>query len=335
MFVDLPLDRLREFRSEGVCPPGFEDFWTTTLAEARTHPLDVRTHPAATGLRTLDVHDVTFAGFDGAPIKAWLRLPHGAEAPLPAVVEFPGYGSGRGSAVDGLFWASAGFAHLTMDVRGQGGAGRPGDTADPVGSASSHPGFMTRGIEDPGTYYYRRVITDAVRAVEAARALDAVDPARVAVLGRSQGGALALAAGTLVGDVAGIVSLVPFLCDIARAVTITDATPYAEIPRYLRVHRLKAPAALRTLAHIDGVHFAARARVPALFTTALMDATCPPSTVFAARNAYGADRDMVVWPYNGHEGGDTEDQRAALDFLSPLLDGRPVTASGALTVHGG
>jgi hypothetical protein len=34
---------------------------------------------------------------------------------------------------------------------------------------------MTRGIESPGTYYYRRLFTDAVRLVDAARTLDFVD----------------------------------------------------------------------------------------------------------------------------------------------------------------
>lgn len=44
---------------------------------------------------------------------------------------------------------------------------------------------MTRGILQPATYYYRRVFTDAVRAVEAARSHPAVDAGRVAVTGDS------------------------------------------------------------------------------------------------------------------------------------------------------
>ena len=47
---------------------------------------------------------------------------------------------------------------------------------------------MTRGILEPETYYYRRLITDAVRAVEAVRAHPAVDASRVVVTGGSQGG---------------------------------------------------------------------------------------------------------------------------------------------------
>ena len=54
------------------------------------------------------------------------------------------------------------------------------------GSDPAFPGYMTRGITDPSTYYYRRVFTDAVRAVEAARSHPAVDPGRVAVSGASR-----------------------------------------------------------------------------------------------------------------------------------------------------
>jgi cephalosporin-C deacetylase len=63
---------------------------------------------------------------------------------------------------------------------------------------------MTQGILDPATYYYRRLITDAVRAVEAVRSHPAVDPQRIAVTGGSQGGALTLAAASLVGGLVGV-----------------------------------------------------------------------------------------------------------------------------------
>ena len=46
---------------------------------------------------------------------------------------------------------------------------------------------MTRGMLNPETYYYRRVFTDAVRAVEAAQSHPAVDAERIAVYRRQPG----------------------------------------------------------------------------------------------------------------------------------------------------
>src|SRR5258708_1012301 len=63
-----------------------------------------------------------------------------------------------------------------------GGATRPGvggDTLDPHGSAPGGHWPVTRGILDPRDYYYRRLITDAVRAIEAVRALPGVDATQV------------------------------------------------------------------------------------------------------------------------------------------------------------
>ena len=98
-----------------------------------------------------------------------LAAPPGrAPRPLPAVVEYVGYGGGRGLAHERVLWAAAGYAHLVMDTRGQGSTWSVGETPDPDATgAPAHPGFMTRGILDPATYYYRRVFVDAVRAVEA------------------------------------------------------------------------------------------------------------------------------------------------------------------------
>ena len=45
--------------------------------------------------------------------------------------------------------ASAGFAHLQMDTRGQGSGWSLGDTPDEAPSQPQVPGVMTRGILDP------------------------------------------------------------------------------------------------------------------------------------------------------------------------------------------
>ncbi|MET9592892.1 acetylxylan esterase [Streptomyces sp. NPDC006516] len=318
---DLPLEELRTYRSRSVEPDDFDAFWSDTLAEAGTHDLDARFERCAdTGLATVEVYDVTFAGFGGHPVKGWFVIPAGTTEPLPVVVEFIGYGGGRNLPHAHLLWASAGMAHFVMDTRGQGSGWAPGDTADPVGSAPSLAGFMTQGIGAPETYYYRRVITDAVRAVEAARSHPLADASRTAVIGASQGGGLALAAGGLVPDLVAVAPDVPFLCDFPRATRMTDRKPYREVGDYLKTHRGRAEQVERTLSYFDGVHFAARCRAPALFSVALEDLTCPPSTVFAAFNAYAhADKEIEVYDFNDHEGGGPFQQAAQLARLPRLL----------------
>ncbi|MFJ2829736.1 acetylxylan esterase [Streptomyces sp. NPDC087263] len=317
---DLPLDELREYRSASVEPEGFDTFWAKTLQETREHDLAARFEPVETHLKTVKVYDVTFAGFGGHPVKGWLTLPAWANSPLPAVVEFVGYGGGRGLPHTHLLWASAGFAHFVMDTRGQGSAWGGGGTPDPVGSASAYPGSMTQGVDAPENYYYRRVFTDAVRAVEAARSHDLVDAARTAAIGVSQGGGITIAVGGLVPDLAAIAPDVPFLCDFPRAIRLTDRNPYREIGNYLKTYRGRTDEVLHTLSYFDSVHFAARGRAPALFSVALEDQTCPPSTVFAAFNAWAAqDKAIEVYDFNDHEGGDTYQEAAKLRWLPSYL----------------
>ena len=85
-----------------------------------------------------------FRGYGGQDIRGWLRVPAGHTGPLPAVVQYVGYGGGRGHALESLLWASAGFAHLHMDTRGQGAAWSVGDTPDPAPAGPQVPGVMTR-----------------------------------------------------------------------------------------------------------------------------------------------------------------------------------------------
>ena len=285
-YSDLPIDELRTYRPNLAVPADLDAFWDETLRETRSHATPATFTPIDSGL-------------DGHPVLrrhvrrvrrvtgAWLAAPSGRRDGAAA----------RGRRVHRL-WRRPGTRRISASAGRPPGSPisswiraarvRPGWSAtrpDPDGSAApAHPGFMTRGILDPRTYYYRRVIADAVRAVEAVREHPAVDASRIAVTGGSQGGGMSIAVGGLVDDLAAVMPDVPFLCDLPRALGLADSDPYAEIARYLRVHRDGVEAALETLSYFDGAILGRRATAPALFSVGLMDTVCPPSTVYAAYN---------------------------------------------------
>ncbi|MGN8129565.1 acetylxylan esterase [Paenarthrobacter sp. 22069] len=334
---DLPLAQLRSYTS-GVTPPDdLAGFWDATVEEARAFPLNATFDPVENYLTVIDTFDVTFSGFGGAPVKGWLHLPanRGEGERLPVVVNYIGYSGGRGLVNQDTRWAQAGYAHFIMDTRGQGYGGTVGDTADPHPSAGdvAHAGLMTRGISSREEYYYRRVYVDAFRAVEAAQAHPDVDPARVVLAGVSQGGGLVVAtAGLAAGRLDGVIAAlpdVPFLQDFPRAIDITPRGPYPEIAQFLARHRDRYESALDVLNYFDGVNLARFAAVPALYSAALMDDICPASTVFASFNAYGsgtnassatgAAKQIEVYRFNNHEGGQEHHWIRQLQFLRKLL----------------
>ncbi len=320
-FFDLPLDELKTYCPKRDEPADFDAFWKSTLDEARQHPLNAKFERVDVGLVAQDTFDVTYAGFGGQPIKGWLILPRQRTGKLPCVVEFIGYGGGRSFPIDWLLWASAGYAHFVMDTRGQGSNWSSGDTPDLYadGGNPQSPGSMTKGILDPKHYFYRRVFTDAVRAVEAARSYPEIDASQIAVTGGSQGGGITIAAAGLVPDVVAAMPDVPFLCHYRRATEIVDTYPYKEIGDYLNTHRDHVETVFKTLAYFDGVNLAARAKAKTLFCVSLMDQVCPPSTVFAAYNHWaGKEKDIKVYTYNGHENGRSFQTMEKLKFLKSI-----------------
>ena len=317
---DMPLSQLEQYRPDVAEPSDFDAFWQASLVETRRHDLNPQFVPVNGGYKTVEVFDVSFAGWGGQHVKGWFLVPKQRSGPLPCVVEYIGYGGGRSFPNDWLLWSSQGYAHLVMDTRGQGSVWSKGDTADPDPFGDNqHPGFMTRGIRNKEHYYYRRVFSDAVRAIEAARSHVAVDASKIIVTGGSQGGGIAIAAAGLMPDVVAAMPDVPFLCHYRRATEITDSNPYSEISRYLMTHREAVEEVFHTLNYFDGIHFAKRATAQTIFSVGLMDDICPPSTVYAAYNAWQGRKEISIWRYNRHEGGGSYQSQDKMRFMQRIL----------------
>src|SRR5688572_20293520 len=101
-----------------------------------------------------------------------------------------------------------------MDCRGQNGQSQDA-AAYPEGHVA---GWMTRGIREPRSYYYRYVFADAVRALELLARREEVDAKRLAITGVSQGGGITLAVAALSERPMLALPDIPFLCDYRRGV---------------------------------------------------------------------------------------------------------------------
>ncbi|RZS89756.1 cephalosporin-C deacetylase [Motilibacter rhizosphaerae] len=323
-WYDLPLEQLRTHRTATQAPADLDAFWSRVLAatEAAARPTTLeRWKPGVYG--PTPVWDVEFSGGRGDRIRAWYLRPAGVaeDEPLPVVVTSIGYGGGRSVPADHLALPALGFASLVMDTRGQGARWAVGSTGDGPDLGPELSTVMSRGITDPEQYYYTRLYCDVARAVDvAARDLPGVDSARIGVTGGSQGGALSLAAAALrPGLVRAVAADVPFLCDISRAIRITDSNPYKEVGDFLAQHVDLVETAERTLAYVDNAVLAPRITAPVHMTVGLMDDICPPSTVFAAFNALEVeDRSIVVNQFGGHSPSHVHDE-LKLRFLRERL----------------
>ncbi|MEY9932386.1 cephalosporin-C deacetylase-like acetyl esterase [Catenulispora sp. GP43] len=63
---------------------------------------------------------------------------------------------------------------------------------------------------------------------------------------------------------------------------------------------------------------AVRATAPTLFSVALKDDICPPSTVFAAYDVYGGPKEIAENEFNNHEGGGSFHAAVQLRWLAGL-----------------
>lgn len=294
--IDMPLEQLRQYRPSLYREPDFESFWDATIAEALRQPSNAELIPYSLPIRGLECYAVRFDGFQGGRIAGWYLRPE-SSGKFPGLCVYHGY-SGRGlRPLDLIPYAAQGMCVLSMDCRGQNGQSQ--DAA--VYPEGHYQGWMTQGIRAPQTYYYRFVYADALRALELLAQREEVDADRLAITGVSQGGGITLAVAALSDRPILALSDVPFLCDYRRAIAITPAAPYTEIPAFLKTNPHLHETAIRTLSYFDNLNLAPWIKCRTVISNCLCDDVCPPSTIYAVFHHITAEKQIEVYPYHKHE----------------------------------
>ncbi|MDP9173885.1 MAG: acetylxylan esterase [Planctomycetota bacterium] len=289
-------EQLRLYRPSLYRPDDFEAFWEQTVSKAINQPLNAELIPYDLPARGVECFAIRFDGFDGGRLAGWFLRPERA-GKYPGVCMFHGYSGRAPRPLDMLPYAAQGMCVLSMDCRGQNGQSQ--DTATyPEGH---YLGWMTAGIRDHRTYYYRYVYADAVRALEVLAHREEVDNRRIAVTGASQGGGLCLVAAALSDRVTLALADIPFLCDFRRAITITPVGPYPEISSFIKAHPQLYDQVIHTLSYFDCLNLAPKIRCKTVISSSLWDDVCPPSTIYAVFNHINAEKHLEVFPFHKHE----------------------------------
>lgn len=296
--VDMPLADLLRYQGRNPRPADFDAYWEDGLSEVPSTLAEAEPSGFESGIANCD--DLWFEGVGGARIYAKRLLPRCGGNGW-ALLMFHGYSVGSGDWSDKLGWVAEGFSVFAMDCRGQGGKSQ-----DPGGVlGGTLRGHIVRGLDDrPERMFYRQVFLDTVRLARLALTTPGVE--RLATIGASQGGALALACAALEPQVERVVSLYPFLCDYRRVWEMDLAKDaYEELALYFRrfdpTHS-REDAVFERLGYVDVQHLAPRIRASVLMATGLMDTITPPSTHYATFNKLPGEKEMAVYPDFGHEG---------------------------------
>ncbi len=243
-------------------------------------------------LTGLTVNKVRFRSFDGQEVGGLLQLPrYSGKNRFPAVVHFAGYG---GEVLIDADLVSAGYAVFNFSHRGMLMGSKGFDRYSPVP-------LIARHVEDPEQYVYRSIVIDCLLSLKVVSELETVNPDRLAVMGTSQGGALALITAALNNSIQAAACDLPWLTDYEYVLTHEVGGLYAELKEYLRRFPEKKPGAVRTLGYFDTLSFAEGVRPPVLMSLADSDPIAPAASVRRLFERLPGVKTLLEIPGMGHE----------------------------------
>jgi cephalosporin-C deacetylase len=263
-------------------------FWERTREELRQiEPRPEFAPEAEHSDREYTTRSVVLTSYGGQRLRGWYSVPidRPSRGRFPAVLAVPGYSGVKAIPTQIV---QSGFAVLTLFPRAQGESKREWDL--PRGTTK-----LTYHVTDREQFYYRAGYMDCVRGIDFLACQPEVDPDRIGMWSRSQGGGFTLVTASLDARVAAAVAEEPFLCNYPVAVDVTT-NPYVELHDYLQAHPEDREAVLETLATFDPLNLVDAITCPTLVNVGMRDETCPYRTIAPVFERIRALKSLMVYP---------------------------------------
>ena len=272
-------------------PTDLSRFWEGTIEQLGKTEMraSVDESPEQCG-REFKTYQVAMDSFQGRRIKAWYSVPNDPppNGQFPAVLAVPGYG---GTKPIPTHLVLNGFIVLTLYPRGQGESIKEWQL--------EYGTKLTYHLEDKDEFYYRGAYMDCIRGLDFLGSHPEVDPQRLGMWSRSQGGGFTLATASLDSRLKVAVAEEPFLCNYPVSVDITSS-PYCELRDYLAQHPEQRSQALETLSYFDCLNLVDRIECPTLVDIGMKDETCPYETIIPAFDRISGPKALHVYPELTH-----------------------------------
>jgi cephalosporin-C deacetylase len=232
-------------------PAGFIEFWKLVDDELASYP--ARPELEIIPMRSTHfctVYWVKLTSIGPYRIGGYLSIPHG-DAPFPAIMKTPGYGSVN-HVPD--YNDRKRYVMFTLMHRGQRLVDEPWQSA--------YPGLLTEGIDAPSSYVYRSIVADCLRGAEFLQSRPEVDSSRIAIARDD----LALITASRRPDFSHVQAAGLLFYRLIEHRERSSAYPMEEVNDYLRTYPDQKDAVASTLSHFDPIHHVASIKARTLLS---------------------------------------------------------------------
>jgi cephalosporin-C deacetylase-like acetyl esterase len=311
-----------EIKPSVAIPDDFEEFWQHQKEKLRAVPSKpdlTMVKARKQGIECFDVQD----NFGQGNLSGYLAMPAGAKmGRLPAILLC--HGAGVASARQGIAedWAKDGFLALDFNAHGLPNAKEPAFYKNLQQGDLKEYYLHDTGSRD--TMFFRMLYLRVQRGLDILTARPEWDGRILVAYGRSQGGAQAIAAAGLDPRVTFFVAQIPAVCDVAGPLA-------GRIGGWPKAMLMKADGTIdretaEASRYFDGTNFAQRTKAGAYFTLGFVDASCPPTGVYAAYNEITGPKNMLDQYLLGHHPSAEADEgsrEAVLQHVKTLSAAKP------------
>lgn len=281
-----------------INPEKFDSFWKKSLEKASQIPLEpvITLVPEKCTSRTNVYHVRLQHWRKDTYLYGWLCVPK-KEGKYPALLSLPGAGVKPVPAEVELAEMGEGMITFAMGVNGI-----PLTLDQEVYDNLRYGVLKDYGyihLDSKEHYYYRRIYTGCVRAIDFITTLDEYDGENLGVTGASQGGALSIVTAALDKRVKALVAFYPALCDVTGYLHHrAGGWPHIFAPSKMKLNN--TPDKIATTQYYDVVNFARRLQVPGYYSWGYNDATTPPTSCYAAYNVITAPKHLYIAHQTAH-----------------------------------